>query len=101
MSVLTCTSFVSDSDEAITADREHQNSSEFREFCRHLFHDSLRQILVSLKDGMQTPGVVLYADRHHCRTAYGLGLLSRTGSPGMYGVAGDSRALVSNMSNSI
>ena len=70
---LTCTSFVFDSDKAITADREHQNSSEFREFRRHLFHDSLRQILVSLKDGMQTPEVVLYADGHYRRTVYGLG----------------------------
>ena len=70
---LTCTSFVSDTDKAITADRDHQNSPEFCEFCCHLFHDSLWQILVSLKDGMQTSEVVLYADRHYHRTIYGLG----------------------------
>lgn len=55
------------------ADRQHQNSAEFREFRRHLFHDSLRRILASFKDGMRTPEVVRYADGHYRRTIYGLG----------------------------
>ena len=56
-----------------SVDREHQNSAEFREFRFHLFHDSLRQILTSFKEGMTTSEVVRYGDGHYRRTIYGLG----------------------------
>lgn len=56
-----------------SADREHQNSAEFRTFRRRLFHASLRHIFSSLKPGMMTPEVVLFGDGHYRRVIYGLG----------------------------
>ncbi|KAI0713722.1 hypothetical protein C8Q76DRAFT_620400 [Earliella scabrosa] len=57
----------------IIADRKHSDDLKFRKFRRQLFHVSLHSILKSLKPGMTTPEVVRYADRHFCRTIYGLG----------------------------
>ncbi|KAJ6608067.1 hypothetical protein B0H10DRAFT_2303797 [Mycena sp. CBHHK59/15] len=54
-------------------DRENQDSIEFRTFRRNLFHGSLRHILQSLKPGMTTPEVALFANGHYCRVIYGLG----------------------------
>ncbi|KAJ7271319.1 hypothetical protein B0H12DRAFT_1228975 [Mycena haematopus] len=56
-----------------TADRENQDSKEFRTFRRNLFHGSLRHILESLKPGMTTPEVALFPDGHYRRVIYGLG----------------------------
>ena len=55
------------------ADRENQDSTEFRTFRRNLFHGSLRHILQSLKLGMTVPEVTLFADGHYRRVIYGLG----------------------------
>jgi hypothetical protein len=55
------------------ADKEHEDSSEFRTFRRQLFHASLNHILQSLKPGMEKPEVVRYSDGHYRRTIYGLG----------------------------
>ncbi|KAJ7110511.1 hypothetical protein C8R44DRAFT_833389 [Mycena epipterygia] len=54
-------------------DRENKDSAEFRTFRRKLFHGSLRHILQSLKPGMTTPEVTLFADGHYRRVVYGLG----------------------------
>ncbi|KAF4614058.1 hypothetical protein D9613_007679 [Agrocybe pediades] len=54
-------------------DKEHEDTDEFRTFRRHLFHRSLRQILESLRPGMEAPVVVRYADGHYRRTVFGLG----------------------------
>jgi hypothetical protein len=56
-----------------TADREHEDSAEFRTFRRNLFHGSINQILQTLRSGMETPEIVRYADGHFRRTIYGLG----------------------------
>lgn len=56
-----------------SADREHQNDQEFRDFHRHLFHRSLEAILSSLRPAMTTPEVTLCPDGHYCRAIYGLG----------------------------
>ncbi|KAJ6522564.1 hypothetical protein B0H19DRAFT_1215129 [Mycena capillaripes] len=53
-------------------DRENQDSTEFRTFRRNLFHGSFRHILPSLKPGMTTPEVTLFADGHYRRVIYGL-----------------------------
>jgi hypothetical protein len=57
----------------ISADKEYNDSEEFRCFRRDVFHESLRLILASLKPGMTTPEIVRYADGHYRRTIYGLG----------------------------
>ncbi|KAJ7137438.1 hypothetical protein C8R43DRAFT_1097904 [Mycena crocata] len=54
-------------------DRENKDSAEFRTFRRTLFHSSLRHILQSLKPGMTTPEVTMFADGHYRRVIYGLG----------------------------
>ncbi|KAJ7602107.1 hypothetical protein B0H17DRAFT_1165319 [Mycena rosella] len=54
-------------------DRENQDTAEFRTFRRNLFHGSLREILKSLKPGMETPEVIQFADGHYRRAIYGLG----------------------------
>lgn len=56
-----------------SADREHEDSDEFRKFRRNLFHGSINHILQSLRPGMETPEVVRYGDGHYRRTIYGLG----------------------------
>ncbi|KAJ6610941.1 hypothetical protein B0H10DRAFT_1810605, partial [Mycena sp. CBHHK59/15] len=55
------------------ADRENQDSAEFRTFRRNLFHGSLRHILESLKPAMTVPEVTLFADGRYHRVIYGLG----------------------------
>ncbi|KAJ7823138.1 hypothetical protein B0H14DRAFT_2370285 [Mycena olivaceomarginata] len=54
-------------------DRENKDTVEFRTFRRNRFHGSLRHILQSLKPGMTTPEVALFADGHYRRVIYGLG----------------------------
>lgn len=63
-----------DADSRLTiADRAHKDSAAFRTFRRRIFHESLREILGSLKDGMTTPEVVLFGDGHYRRVLYTLG----------------------------
>jgi hypothetical protein len=57
----------------LIADREHDDSVEFRQFRRRLFHASLRRILESFRPYMETPEIVRYGDGHYRRTIYGLG----------------------------
>ncbi|KIL58007.1 hypothetical protein M378DRAFT_15867 [Amanita muscaria Koide BX008] len=54
-------------------DKEYDNSKEFRNFRRELFHGSLRHILQSLRPGMLKPEVLRYADGHYRRTIFGVG----------------------------
>ncbi|KAJ7683440.1 hypothetical protein B0H17DRAFT_1160912 [Mycena rosella] len=54
-------------------DRENQDTVEFCTFRRNLFHGSLREILKSLKPGMETPEIIQFADGHYRRAIYGLG----------------------------
>ena len=56
-----------------TADREHDDSKEFREFRRTIFHASLSHILQTLKEGMSEPVLLRYADGYYWWTIYGLG----------------------------
>jgi hypothetical protein len=56
-----------------TADREHDDSKEFRQFRRNLFHASLSHILQTLRAGMSKPVVIRYADGYYRRTIFGLG----------------------------
>ena len=56
-----------------TADREHDDSKEFREFRRTIFHASLSYILQMLKKGMTEPVLLRYADGYYRWTIYGLG----------------------------
>ena len=44
--------------QSFIADREHEDSLEFRRFRRRLFHGSLEHILKSLKSCMETPMVM-------------------------------------------
>jgi hypothetical protein len=55
------------------ADREHHDTDEFRGFRRHLFHDSLTHILMSLKSVMEAFVVLRCADGHYRRVIFGLG----------------------------
>ncbi|KAF8326760.1 hypothetical protein F5887DRAFT_899548 [Amanita rubescens] len=54
-------------------DREHDDSKEFREFRRAIFHASLTRILKTLKKGMSKPVLLRYADGYYRWTIYGLG----------------------------
>ncbi|KAF9553011.1 hypothetical protein CPC08DRAFT_646180, partial [Agrocybe pediades] len=56
-------------------DKENEDTEEFQVFRRHLFHQSLRQILVlnTLRNAMERPVVVRYADGYYRRTIFGLG----------------------------
>jgi hypothetical protein len=56
-----------------TADKEHQDSVEFRKFRRQLFHISLTRILSTLKPFMTKPRVTRCGDGHFRRVIYGLG----------------------------
>ncbi|KAJ7440045.1 hypothetical protein FB451DRAFT_1445189 [Mycena latifolia] len=58
---------------ALLADRENQDSVEFRTFRRNLFHGSLRPILESFRPAMTVPEVAHFADGHYRRVIYGLG----------------------------
>ena len=55
------------------ADKQFQDSLEFRRFRRQLFHSSLARILSSLKPWMTKPRVTLCSDGHFRRVIYGLG----------------------------
>lgn len=55
------------------ADREHQDSDEFRKFRRNLFHGSLREILGTLRPGMEVPEIIRFADGYYRRAIYGVG----------------------------
>ena len=55
------------------ANKEHEDSDEFRKFRRQLFHGSINRILQTLKPGMKVPQVIRYADGHYRRTIFGLG----------------------------
>lgn len=57
----------------VIADRQHEDSQEFREFWRELFHGSITFILKSLRPGMIKPEVIRYGDGHYRRTIFGLG----------------------------
>ena len=57
----------------IKADREHDDSKEFREFRRTIFHASLSRILEALREGMSKPVLLRYADGYYRKTIYGLG----------------------------
>ncbi|KAJ7166623.1 hypothetical protein C8R46DRAFT_1094922 [Mycena filopes] len=57
---------------AIPKSEWHRNPT-CRRFRRNLFHGSLAHILQSLKVGMTTPEVALFADGHYRRVIYGLG----------------------------
>ena len=55
------------------ADKEHADTVEFRNFRRHLYHQSIAHILEALRPYMTTPDIVRYADGHYRRTIYVLG----------------------------
>lgn len=55
------------------ADREHDDSAEFRKFRREAFHGSLTHILESLRSGMSEPEIIRYGDGYYRRTIFGLG----------------------------
>ena len=57
----------------IIADREHQNSLDFRKFHRHLFHGSLHEIFKSVEPWMSTRQLVRYGDGYFRWTIYSLG----------------------------
>ena len=57
----------------VLADREHDDTPEFRRFRRELFHASLTFVLETLRPGMTKPEVIRYGDGHYRRTLYGLG----------------------------
>jgi Plavaka transposase len=55
------------------AERNEQDSVEFRTFRRQLFHSSLTKILQPLKPWMTKPRVTRCADGHFRRVIFGLG----------------------------
>ncbi|KAF8670120.1 hypothetical protein AX14_005942 [Amanita brunnescens Koide BX004] len=54
-------------------DREHYDSEEFRCFRRVLFHASLKEILKSLRPGMEKYSIMHFADGHYHWVILGLG----------------------------
>jgi hypothetical protein len=56
-----------------SAERNEQDSIEFRRFRRQLFHASLTKILQPLKPWMTKPHVTRCADGHFRRVIYGFG----------------------------
>jgi Plavaka transposase len=56
-----------------TADKQYQDSKEFRRFRRQLFHKSLTRILLPLKPFMTKPRVTRCGDGHFRRVIYGVG----------------------------
>ncbi|KAG1833244.1 hypothetical protein DFJ58DRAFT_719454 [Suillus subalutaceus] len=54
-------------------ERDHENSVEFRNFQRHIFHASLQAILEAFRPAMEKPEVVKCADGHFRHVVYGLG----------------------------
>ncbi|TFK58959.1 hypothetical protein BDN72DRAFT_873109 [Pluteus cervinus] len=55
------------------ADRDYADADEFRDFRRHIFHGSLREILQSLCAGMDQYELLRYGDGYYRRTIYTLG----------------------------
>jgi Plavaka transposase len=56
-----------------SADREHQDCKEFRKFRHNLFHGSIREILQSLRQGMEEAEIIRFADGHFRRAIYEIG----------------------------
>jgi hypothetical protein len=56
-----------------TADKQHQDSTQFRRFRHQLFHRSLTRILLPLKPFMTKPRVTRCGDGHFRRVIYGIG----------------------------
>lgn len=56
-----------------TADKQHEDSLEFRNFRRQLFHMSLVRILQAVKPWMRKPRITRCGDGHLRRVIYGLG----------------------------
>ena len=54
------------------ADRENEDTAEFRKFRRQLYHTTLAYILSSLCCGMSKPEVQRCPDGHFRRAAYAL-----------------------------
>jgi len=54
------------------ADRENEDTAEFRKFRHQLFHTTLAYILSSLRRGMSKPEVQRCPDGHFRRAAYAL-----------------------------
>lgn len=57
----------------ILANREHQDETKYREFCRRLFHHVLTQIFASLKEHMSTPELMLFPDGYYRRVIHEFG----------------------------
>ena len=55
------------------ADRENEDSDEFRRFRRHLFQGSLARILHLVKPSMMDATVLRFADGHYRKVIFGLG----------------------------
>lgn len=45
-----------------SANREHHEAKNYREFCRKLFHSILKEIFASLKEHMSEPELMLFPD---------------------------------------
>ena len=56
-----------------TADKQYEDSLEFRRFRRQLFHISLVRILQAIKLWMRKPHITQCGDGHLRRVIYGLG----------------------------
>ena len=57
----------------LSADKQHEDSLEFRKFRRQLFHSSLSHILLSLKPWMTKARITRCGDGHLRWVIYGLG----------------------------
>src|SRR6266478_278359 len=68
-----CVMSLEHSETVTTADKQHEDSREFRKFRRQLFHASLVHILQSLKPWMSKPLITRCGDGHLRRVIYGLG----------------------------
>jgi hypothetical protein len=55
------------------ADREHDDSEEFRRFRQHILHSSIAHILETLRPGMMKPEVIRFGDGHYRCVIWGLG----------------------------
>ena len=56
-----------------TADKQYEDSLEFRRFLQQLFHISLVRILQAIKLWMRKPRITRCGDGHLRRVIYGLG----------------------------
>jgi hypothetical protein len=56
-----------------TADKQYEDTLEFRKFRRQLFHASLARILEPLKPWMSKPRITRCGDGHMRRVIYGIG----------------------------